>query len=415
MGVVAFRESIMRSKLILVLALPVVCACLLAGLGIAKSRDDIARGGQSYSVCMKSKPRVWKVIDVPKAFGASPYMYNVVVGDSHLYWLVSSKKIAARTKRIASALWRIDARNYKDRAILIPFTMGYGGRPSFDVKDNLVLGGATYGRLGCDKDELKHFIQRYDISKNRPVWRFGVDGDPRMCAPCVTDTHVFCATDEGALYCLSKKNGKLIWKFKSQFTRPTNLIAVDDVVVVRFATKTDGASFALSQAKGEELGRLGYSWLRLAAGKKRVLFSNLGRVHAYSKNLKKKLWSFAPGADAKPATRLAVGDGDVYVGSVGPVKAMVHCIDQASGKSKWDTEVRGKPITDPILSKECAYVVIEGNPCNVIGLSRKNGRVLWRCELPSLKRPPRKMLFVNGKLWVQLKEKILVLKSGENQ
>ena len=73
-----------------------------------------------------------------------------------------------------------------------------------------------------------------------------------------------------------------------------------------------------------------------------------------------------------------------------------------------------------VLSLDCAaclarVLIAFKNLKRKTGMGRVRTRGRPRVSLAVFLRCAGKMLFVNGKLWVQLKEKIVVLKSGENQ
>ena len=57
-------------------------------------------------------------------------------------------------------------------------------------------------------------IRAYDTETATELWCFYTNGPARL-APVVDNGHVYCATDDGYLYCLDGSTGELVWKFKA--------------------------------------------------------------------------------------------------------------------------------------------------------------------------------------------------------
>jgi outer membrane protein assembly factor BamB len=55
-----------------------------------------------------------------------------------------------------------------------------------------------------------HFVAAYDLRNGRPLWQTRVSNEI-IVTPVIDDSGVFFATVDGALYCLSPKNGTLLW------------------------------------------------------------------------------------------------------------------------------------------------------------------------------------------------------------
>ncbi len=69
-----------------------------------------------------------------------------------------------------------------------------------------VAGGVVY--FGSSTD---HQIHALDLATGRERWSFFTDAPVRF-APAVTDGKVFAVSDDGYAYCLSARDGKLIWR-----------------------------------------------------------------------------------------------------------------------------------------------------------------------------------------------------------
>ncbi len=53
-----------------------------------------------------------------------------------------------------------------------------------------------------------------DTDTGEPKWTFFADGPVRL-APLAWENKVYCVSDDGCLYCLDAKNGRLLWKFRA--------------------------------------------------------------------------------------------------------------------------------------------------------------------------------------------------------
>jgi len=80
---------------------------------------------------------------------------------------------------------------------------------TFDHAYQLV---AADGRMyyGSSAD---HQIHAVDLDSGRELWGFFTEGPVRF-APCVSGGRVYAASDDGCLYCLNGRDGKLIWRFR---------------------------------------------------------------------------------------------------------------------------------------------------------------------------------------------------------
>jgi len=82
-------------------------------------------------------------------------------------------------------------------------------RMTFDHAYQLV---AADGRLyyGSSAD---HKVYAIDLDSGRELWAFYTEGPVRF-APCVSSGRVYAASDDGCLYCLNSRDGRLIWRFR---------------------------------------------------------------------------------------------------------------------------------------------------------------------------------------------------------
>ena len=82
-------------------------------------------------------------------------------------------------------------------------------RMTFDHAYQVV---AADGRMfyGSSAD---HKIHAVDLDSGRALWSFFTEGPIRF-APCVSGGRVYAASDDGCLYCLNSRDGRLVWQFR---------------------------------------------------------------------------------------------------------------------------------------------------------------------------------------------------------
>jgi len=82
-------------------------------------------------------------------------------------------------------------------------------RTDFDYAPQpVVAGGLVY--FGSSADDT---VRALDAATGEPVWRFTTEGPVRF-APSVARGKVYVVSDDGLLYCLDAKNGKLVWRLR---------------------------------------------------------------------------------------------------------------------------------------------------------------------------------------------------------
>jgi len=93
-----------------------------------------------------------------------------------------------------------------------------------DTGDNLQFDG-SYEPVVSDKriyipSMVRDTLTAYNTDTGKELWRFYADGPVRF-APCVYRGKIYFVSDDGYLYCLDAKNGKLVWKFRESGPRRT--------------------------------------------------------------------------------------------------------------------------------------------------------------------------------------------------
>jgi len=138
-------------------------------------------------------------------------------------------------------------------------------RTDFDYAPQPVMaGGLVY--FGSSADDT---VRALDAETGEPVWRFTTEGPVRF-APAIARGKAYVASDDGVLYCLDAKTGKLHWQFRAgpgrdrvigngrliaRYPCRTGALVADDVVYVTAGMwPTEGVYvYALDAGTGKEL------------------------------------------------------------------------------------------------------------------------------------------------------------------
>lgn len=86
----------------------------------------------------------------------------------------------------------------------------------FDAAGEPIVVGKTLWLVSNSDDS----ITAVDTDSGREKWRFFAEGPMRL-APVVANDKLYAGADDGAVYCLSAKDGKLVWKIPSPWGKRT--------------------------------------------------------------------------------------------------------------------------------------------------------------------------------------------------
>lgn len=91
-----------------------------------------------------------------------------------------------------------------------------------------------------------------DLASKRVLWRYaeGSRGDPFFAPPAVSGTHVVAGNRDGAVSCLERESGALLWRFRTRNAVEAGAVIAGDRC---FVGSTDGRIYALDLASGREL------------------------------------------------------------------------------------------------------------------------------------------------------------------
>jgi outer membrane protein assembly factor BamB len=79
--------------------------------------------------------------------------------------------------------------------------------------DNAFYSSAAYG-LVFFGSSLDHKVRALDAATGQEKWHFFTEGPVRY-APTIADGRIYVGSDDGSVYCLNAKNGRLLWKYRA--------------------------------------------------------------------------------------------------------------------------------------------------------------------------------------------------------
>lgn len=195
----------------------------------------------------------------------------------------------------------------------------------------------------------------FELATGKQLWSYQAASDVSRSAAC-QNGRVFFTTDDGLVYCLDLKKGKLIWK-------ATN----NGQTYVNFCPSVEG-DFVYTTLIANEISKLyffGVSDGRLAVSK-----------------------SFSKSSPRSPTT----ANGKIYLSER---NGKLWCLDKESKKDEWSIELPEPTFIAPTYSRGRLYTVSNGA---LYVLSAKDGKELWRYNLGTEVRA--EVVVGNGKVFV---------------
>jgi outer membrane protein assembly factor BamB len=191
-----------------------------------------------------------------------------------------------------------------------------------------------------------------DPASGATLWSFAA-GDSVLAAPAVADGRVLFGSYDGSVYALQAADGRLLW---------------------RHATGAPVVSTPAVDGRRVLVGSRSYDFLALDA-------------QTGTPSWRRYFWFSWVESSA------AVRDGVVYVGSSDA--ARLYALDAATGRSLWETDVRGTAWGQPAVTADRVLVGTEAqagyiapHSAGVLALDRATGRPVWRYPLPAAARGP---------------------------
>ncbi|MGB0715524.1 MAG: PQQ-binding-like beta-propeller repeat protein [Phycisphaerae bacterium] len=211
------------------------------------------------------------------------------------------------------------------------------------------------------------------------AWEFSVD-DAFSAAAVIADGVIYVGSEEGTLYAVGLRDGKVRWKFEE----PEIIQAAPSVCGDRVYVGDDmGTMFAVDRKTGKKIWSFESKGEIISAatcaGDRLVFGSYDGFVYCLSTD-GKQLWKLETGGRVHGTP--AVFDGRVAAAGC---DEYLHVVELASGKSIAKVSMGSVSGASTAVIGDRAYVGTYGN--QVLGVDMKAQKVLWRFEDPDRQFP----------------------------
>jgi outer membrane protein assembly factor BamB len=124
-------------------------------------------------------------------------------------WRHDAERSAVTTEELPAQLHVEWVRQFPSPRPAWPAQVEDREKLQFDLSYSPVVAGHTIFVSSMTEDS----VAAYDTATGAERWRFFAEGPVRL-APVVAKGKVYFVSDDGFLYCLSAKNGALLWKFR---------------------------------------------------------------------------------------------------------------------------------------------------------------------------------------------------------
>ncbi|MBX7246448.1 MAG: PQQ-binding-like beta-propeller repeat protein [Candidatus Sumerlaeaceae bacterium] len=205
--------------------------------------------------------------------------------------------------------------------------LGKLGNGAHFVRVNFAVGGETYSR------STHFYLERTGDAKAVAQWRTQIKGGSKT-QPLVKDGKVYVGGNDGGLYALDQKTGKLAWRFDAGAAVATSPAAWKDLVLFGAA---DGKFYAVNRSGKRawvyEAGDPIYSAPVVSDDGVAYFGSNNARLHAVNADTGKLVWKNEEASYNVESKPCVLGD-HVYFGAW---DGNLYCVDRKSGKTLWKT------------------------------------------------------------------------------
>ncbi len=279
------------------------------------------------------------------------------------------------------------------------------------------LGGAIHGSPVIDGNlsivpiaGSRETLIAYDLVEGKIRWRQSI-GDVHG-SPLLLETRVFVGTTQGVLYCFSRADGERLWSYelpnnttlKGIWSSPAG---IDQTVIFG---ADDGGLYHLNARSGKLVWRLqtdGPIQASPTLHNGTVFVSTLGgTVYAVDRASGKTRWTFAAGS-AIYGTLLV----DSLTAVVGTTGGAVVALDTYTGMLVWRCDL-DEPVNSGALGAG-PYIYVGTLKKSFIALDRRTGTEVWRTIIGGrIKTTP---IAGSGRVYVAGDDRVLLAFRSEHQ
>jgi len=229
--------------------------------------------------------------------------------------------------------------------------------------------------------EMKYYDLDSKASPENTVWNTKLDGNILFCDTLLDNHFVYTASvcddypdNESKIYCLDKKDGKIIWSYKTVNSVKNNMIISGNYIV---AQDVEGNIYCLDKSNGSNV------W-----NKKIDLGNSLGTSSGICEN-----------------------NGVVFTGS----SRVITALDIKTGNTVW-SQNRDKGENSPAEFIICDdKLIVSSHWDSLAALSLSTGKELWSIEDEHIRFRSSTPLCIDGNLLVADSNAIMIVDSGKGK
>lgn len=234
------------------------------------------------------------------------------------------------------------------------------------AKDDWLIFGKDLGRTNYKPDSnLKPPLKK--------KWEFTDEKLLIEFSASIAGDKLFVGADNYYMYCLDKKTGKLLWRFKTGGPIDTSPAIHNDKL---FIGSFDGNMYCLDVNDGSVIWSTNVGTeieSSPAVFNDNVYFGATdGKVYALKVSDGSIVWKYDTGDGIKFSTAPAIYENKVYIASY---NSFVYSLDAKTGKPLWKAKTGAAMYSSPAVSK--GRVIIGNSDKNVYAFDADDGSVIW--------------------------------------
>src|SRR3989338_6777117 len=355
-----------------------------------------ARTGFSNSKISSSASKLWEITTSQlKGYGVNNFeIHSPIIDQNKVFF--SSVQVFAADLSSGKILW-----NYK------------GDRPDFFADTAAAGDGKIFVRV-TNSSQLKNmssgFIYALDEATGNLLWKYQTKKQITHSNPVFIEGKVFVGDESGSIYAIDAKDGKLAWQQQLEAYQIHSSPAYEGgVIYVGTETQDEGAGrfdrgsymYALSAKDGKVIWRFESDWRsnempNLIHGTPAVLNgvvyfgSENGWFYALNKDSGKVIWKKIITTKKDTSARQAAGPGLVGVSTapalgygkifVGTWEGKFLVLSQKDGSTIWEYNY-GDEGTDSSAVVADGKVCLGSHYLDFYCFNQENGKVLWKEKL----------------------------------
>jgi outer membrane protein assembly factor BamB len=219
--------------------------------------------GKVYALDVRSGNKIWEYLTEDKII-TSP---NVVLRDEMTYIIISGYDgyIYCLNAENGKLNWKFETDSYiggspavHNDMIIAAGCDGIFRMIDMDGKQSMSVILGTYIGASVSLDSNAGYVGTYDgdffavdYIRHKIKWKFSAaDGSPYLGASGIESNVVYCASQNGTVYALSKKSGSVVWDYSVGEKIATSPLIAGNAVVFGAA---DGRLYAVNKNTGKEI------------------------------------------------------------------------------------------------------------------------------------------------------------------